>query len=165
MQRVSSLKSTTFALLSTLLLLWSVGVNAHTTEQSNAKQQAATLLDNLNTYSANADWDNYFSLYADNGIFIGTDVSEHWDKVQFEQYARPTKGWRYDLTSRKMTQQGDVIWFDEILHSESYGVSRGTGTLINTAQGWKIAQYHLSFPIPNQIAKEITSQITAAQAK
>ncbi|MGM8892316.1 nuclear transport factor 2 family protein, partial [Psychrobacter sp. 1Y1] len=83
--------------------------------------------------------------------------------AEFEQYARPTKGWRYDLTSRKMTQHGDVIWFDEILSNPSYGVSRGTGTLIKTTKGWKIAQYHLSFPIPNAIAKSITQQIKTAK--
>ncbi|MCL1050407.1 nuclear transport factor 2 family protein [Shewanella abyssi] len=146
-----------------MFVLFGFNTTAQTVSQSDDKQQAATLLNNLNTYSANADWDNYFDLYADNGIFIGTDANEHWDKVQFEQYARPTKGWRYDLTSRAMTQHGDVIWFDELLNSPSYGVSRGTGTLIKTAQGWKIAQYHLSFPIPNEIAKAITAEIIAAE--
>ncbi|MEZ9596572.1 nuclear transport factor 2 family protein [Shewanella sp. 10N.261.52.F9] len=128
------------------------------------KQQAAKVLDALNQYSSAADWDNYFALYDEQGIFIGTDANEHWDKATFEQYARPTKGWRYDLSSRKMTQHGDVIWFDELLMSPSYGVSRGTGTLIKTNKGWKIAQYHLSFPIPNSIAKSITKQIISASS-
>ncbi|MCK8043426.1 nuclear transport factor 2 family protein [Shewanella sp. 1CM18E] len=132
-------------------------------ELSQDKQQAANVLNALNQYSSTADWDNYFALYADDGIFIGTDVSEHWSKAEFEQYARPTKGWRYDLTSREMTQRGDVIWFDEVLSSPSYGVSRGTGTLIKTNGAWRIAQYHLSFPIPNNIAKSITKQIIASQ--
>lgn len=147
-----------------MLVLFGLNAAAQATNQDDDKQQAAALLDNLNLYSASADWDNYFDLYADNGIFIGTDVNEHWDKAQFERYARPTKGWRYDLSSRAMTQAGDVIWFDEVLNSPSYGVSRGTGTLIKTTQGWKIAQYHLSFPIPNEIAKSITAQIIAADA-
>ncbi|MCL1139716.1 nuclear transport factor 2 family protein [Shewanella pneumatophori] len=132
-------------------------------ELNQDQQQAANVLNALNQYSSTADWDNYFALYADDGIFIGTDVSEHWSKAEFEQYARPTTGWRYDLTSRKMTQRGDVIWFDEVLSSPSYGVSRGTGTLIKTNGVWRIAQYHLSFPIPNSIAKSITKQIIANQ--
>ena len=53
--------------------------------------------------------------------------------------------------------------FDELLNSPSYGVSRGTGTLIKTNGEWKIAQYHLSFPIPNGIAKKITAEIKKAQ--
>lgn len=156
---IKNIKPAPLTLYGTLWLLLSLCFSSQAAQSD--KQQAEALLNNLNIYSASADWDNYFSLYADDGIFIGTDASEHWNKAQFEQYARPTKGWRYDLKHRQMTQHGDVIWFDEILHSKTYGLSRGTGTLINTAQGWKIAQYHLSFPIPNKIAKRITAQIMA----
>ncbi|MCG9729183.1 nuclear transport factor 2 family protein [Shewanella sp. Isolate13] len=159
MLTLSSPKAWGLALL--LFIPFSMNLSANETPNSD-KQQAAAVLDALNQYSSAADWDNYFALYDEKGIFIGTDVNEHWGKAEFERYARPTKGWRYDLTRREMTQHGDVIWFDEILSSPSYGVSRGTGTLIKTANGWKIAQYHLSFPIPNAIAKSITEQIKAA---
>ena len=56
-----------------------------------------------------------------------------------------------------------VAWFDEILDSEQFGVCRGTGVLVRVdpgtaeggrlaedAQEWKIAQYHLTKPIPNE---------------
>lgn len=127
------------------------------------EQAAAQVLDKLNQYSSSADWDKYFALYRQDGIFIGTDASERWGMAEFERYSRPTKGWRYDLTSRHLVQHGDVILFDELLNSPSYGVSRGTGTLIKTKGEWKIAQYHLSFPIPNGIAKKITTEIKNAQ--
>lgn len=130
---------------------------------SNPDQQAAAqVLDLLNQYSSDADWDKYFALYRQDGIFIGTDASERWGMAEFEHYSRPTKGWRYDLTERHLIQHGDVILFDELLNSPAYGVSRGTGTLIKTDGNWKIAQYHLSFPIPNEIAKQITAEIKAA---
>ncbi|MEL4280189.1 nuclear transport factor 2 family protein [Shewanella mangrovisoli] len=127
------------------------------------EQAAAQVLDKLNQYSSSADWDKYFALYRQDGIFIGTDATERWGMAEFERYSRPTKGWRYDLTSRHLVQHGDVILFDELLNSPSYGVSRGTGTLIKTNGEWKIAQYHLSFPIPNSIAKQITAEIKNAQ--
>lgn len=127
------------------------------------EQAAAQVLDKLNQYSSSADWDKYFALYRQDGIFIGTDASERWGMAEFERYSRPTKGWSYDLTSRHLVQHGDVILFDELLYSPSYGVSRGTGTLIKTKGEWKIAQYHLSFPIPNGIAKKITTEIKNAQ--
>ncbi|EGT3626334.1 hypothetical protein FAP94_08005 [Morganella morganii] len=126
------------------------------------QQAAAQVLDLLNQYSSDADWDKYFALYRKDGIFIGTDASERWGMAEFEHYSRPTKGWRYDLTERHLIQHGDVILFDELLNSPAYGVSRGTGTLIKTDGNWKIAQYHLSFPIPNEIAKSITAEIKAA---
>lgn len=117
------------------------------------------LLNKLHESAISADWESYFSLYHPDAIFIGTDANERWNMVQFKQYATPTKGWRYDLQARHLLQIGDVIVFDEQLYSPSYGISRGTGALINTEQGWKIAQYHLSFPIPNDKAKRITSLI------
>ena len=132
------------------------------TSSSSDQQAAAQVLDLLNQYSSDADWDKYFALYRQDGIFIGTDASERWGMAEFEHYSRPTKGWRYDLTERHLIQHGDVILFDELLNSPAYGVSRGTGTLIKTDGNWKIAQYHLSFPIPNEIAKQITTEIKAA---
>ncbi|WP_232847232.1 nuclear transport factor 2 family protein [Shewanella nanhaiensis] len=124
--------------------------------------EAALVLDSLHKAASEADWNRYFSLYLPDAIFIGTDANEHWTMEEFQQYARPTQGWTYTLKSRKlntMQKLNKVIVFDELLDSQSYGVSRGTGTLVLTDMGWKVAQYHLSFPIPNEIAKEITATI------
>lgn len=149
-------------------------MHAQVTVQPNLMQQAtdkteqqaaAAVLDQLNRYSSNADWDNYFALYRQDAVFIGTDEHERWGMAEFEKYARPTKGWRYDLISRQLIQHGDIILFDELLISPAYGKSRGTGTLIKDHDKWKIAQYHLSFPIPNDIAKDITTQIQQAAKK
>ncbi|PIW60886.1 nuclear transport factor 2 family protein [Shewanella sp. CG12_big_fil_rev_8_21_14_0_65_47_15] len=126
------------------------------------EQAAAQVLDKLNQYSSSADWDKYFALYRQDGIFIGTDASERWGMVEFEGYSRPTKGWRYDLVERHLVQHGNIILFDELLNSPAYGISRGTGTLMKTDGVWKIAQYHLSFPIPNTLAKQITTEIKNA---
>ncbi|MFT5236095.1 MAG: hypothetical protein ACI90A_001461 [Shewanella sp.] len=156
--------------ISTLALADSTPVSSVTTPKAvNHNQvllEAAQVLDKLHQAASDADWDRYFSLYLPDAIFIGTDTAEHWTMDQFQQYARPTQGWTYTLTSRKINQLSGVdkvIVFDELLDSESYGVSRGTGTLIMTMKGWKIAQYHLSFPIPNEIAKEITATIKATE--
>ena len=56
-------------------------------------------------------------------------------------------------------------WFDELLDSEKYGTSRGTGILIRTDAGWKISQYHLTFPLPNDLADGITQQIQVFEAR
>ncbi len=130
-----------------------LAINQHTQLSPDA------VLDALHQYASSADWNNYFDLYLNKGVFIGTDASEHWDVTSFESYAKPTKGWRYMPTTRKLVRHNNVIVFDELLENQSYGLCRGTGTLIQTDNGWKIAQYHLSFPIPNGIAKSITKQI------
>lgn len=122
-------------------------------------QAVSALLNKLHESAASADWTTYFSLYHPQAVFIGTDNTERWNMVEFQRYAQPTKGWRYELQSRHLLQIDDTILFDEHLFSPAYGASRGTGALVHTEQGWKIAQYHLSFPIPNDKAKRITSLI------
>ncbi|QBF81947.1 hypothetical protein EXU30_03965 [Shewanella maritima] len=123
------------------------------------RQLINSLLNQLHESAETADWHLYFSLYHDQAVFIGTDATERWDMKLFRQYAEKTQGWRYELQSRKLIKVGDTVVFDEQLYSESYGVSRGTGAMVWTPQGWKVLQYHLSFPIPNDKAKRITSLI------
>lgn len=46
-----------------------------------------------------------------------------------------------------------------MLKNDSYGTTRGTGVLMKTRDGWRIVQYHLAIPIPNEIAKEVVARI------
>ena len=125
-----------------------------------------TVLDQFHQYAATGNWDAYFDLIAESGYFIGTDVGERWGKSEFRAYAGNRSGWVYHPRQRQvnLTPTGDSAWFHEILDSESYGTSRGTGVLFKTEQGWKIAQYHLTFPVPNPLAREITDRIKAFEA-
>lgn len=137
------------------------------TASADDKADISGVLDQLHANAGSASWDAYFSLYTDDAIFLGTDAGERWDMPTFKSYASPTKGWVYDMTERNidLTPDGDHAWFDELLMSAKYGVSRGTGVLIRTDAGWKIAQYHLVFPIPNDIAAGITQQIQTFEAR
>jgi ketosteroid isomerase-like protein len=127
----------------------------------NDKQAVSETLDAYHTAASKADWDTYFGLMSDDAIFLGTDANERWDKETFQSYATPTKGWTYTVTERHInfTPDGNSAWFDELLSNSKYGTSRGTGVLIRVNDGWKISQYHLTFPIPNDIADGITQQI------
>ena len=132
-------------------------------------------LDAFHIAAARADGKAYFDLFAPDGVFIGTDASERWTVEAFKAYALPLfakgKGWTY--VPRTGTRHialadipcGCVAWFDELLDNASYGTSRGTGTLILTSAGWKIAQYALTFPIPNDLAKEMTGKIKAFEKR
>ncbi|QSX36160.1 nuclear transport factor 2 family protein [Shewanella sedimentimangrovi] len=130
-----------------------------------AEEAPEAVLDKLHEYAASADWDKYFTLYTEDALFLGTDAGERWTMADFASYARPTQGWRYLPIQRHLLRHGDIIAFDELLDSPAYGQSRGSGVLVKTAGGWRILQYHLSFPIPNDIAKEITGRIRAAAGK
>ncbi len=131
------------------------------------KADVSGVLDQLHANAGSASWDAYFALYTDDAIFLGTDAGERWDKPTFRSYASQSNGWVYTMTERNidLTPDGDHAWFDELLVNAKYGTSRGTGILIRTNAGWKIAQYHLVFPIPNDLAAGITQQIQTFEAR
>ena len=54
---------------------------------------------------------------------------------------------------------GDTAWFDERLENEHYGECRGTGVLRKADGRWRIAQYNLSIPVPNDLASELVERI------
>ena len=125
------------------------------------------VLDDYHQAAANGEWDTYFDLMSDDGVFIGTDARERWVKQEFRQYSSGSNGWVYTPQERNIniTPEGQSAWFDEALLSQSYGSSRGTGVLIRTAAGWKISQYHLTLPIPNGMVRGITDQIKKYEAQ
>jgi len=126
-----------------------------------------SVLDGFHSAAAAADWETYFNLMSDDGVFLGTDAAERWTKSEFQAYASNRQGWIYTTQVRhiNLTPDGNSAWFDEILLSESYGTSRGTGVLIRTNDGWRISQYHLTFPIPNALAPRITDEIKRYEAQ
>lgn len=129
-------------------------------------------LDAFHAAAAHSDYKAYFDLFTPDGIFIGTDAAERWTLPAFKAYAKPAfdagKGWVYTPRSRRVTLAPVacrcVAYFDELLESKSYGTSRGTGVLIKGAGGWRIAQYALTFPIPNALAKDTTDRIKQYEA-
>lgn len=125
------------------------------------------VLDSFHEAAAAGDWPDYFALMSDDAVFLGTDAGERWPKAVFRDYAAGRSGWTYYPRQRhiNLMPDGNSAWFDELLDSVSYGTSRGTGVLIKTDDGWKISQYHLSFPIPNSLAGEITDRIKAFEAE
>ena len=137
---------------------------------ANNEKAVDDVLNSLHANASQANFDAYFDLYAEDAVFIGTDASETWDLQSFKNYAKPVfdrgKGWTYTKLERHIyfSSGGDVAWFDELLDNNSLGLTRGTGVLINTEDGWKVSQYHLTIPIPNDIARDVAKQIKSRQA-
>lgn len=127
--------------------------------------EVASTLDAFHAAAARADEAAYFDLIAPGGVFLGTDASERWEKEAFRAFARPYfsqgKGWTFVPRDRHvaLTGGGTIAWFDERLDSASYGECRGTGVLERTDGRWRILQYHLTIPVPNDLAKEIVARI------
>lgn len=156
-----------FPILVTLVL------PACATSQGRAPQAAeaavSRVLDDFHDAAAKADFERYFGHFARESVFLGTDATEHWTVEEFKEYARPSfdagRGWTYVPTSRHvyLSADRDTAWFDELLDNQSYGETRGTGVLVLEDGSWKIAQYHLTIPIPNELARQVVEMIRERQ--
>lgn len=136
--------------------------------QFGVQREAAAvdaLLDRFHDAASRADGEVYFSTFDPDAIFIGTDAGERWTTDEFREFAEPYfsrgQGWTYVPVRRfiEVDDSLDTAWFDEILENESYGTTRGTGVLVKHDDGWKIVQYHLTIPVPNEIAKDVVEMI------
>ncbi|UOE41841.1 nuclear transport factor 2 family protein [Chryseobacterium suipulveris] len=124
------------------------------------KKNVSKVLDDLNTFAANADFKNYFSLYAEESTFTGTDATEVWNKKEFMDYAKPHfdkgKAWSFKSLKRNITfsKDGKYAWFDELLETQMK-ICRGSGVLEKIGNTWKIRQYVLSMTVPNENSNEV----------
>ena len=133
----------------------------------NAEAQVAQVLDRLNQASSTADETTYFSLFAPDARYVGTDATEHWTMAQFRAFAEPwfkrDRAWSFPATSRTITiapiDCRCIAWFEEKLNSATYGETRGSGVMRLTDDGWKIEQYVLSLPVPNDKAAAVVALI------
>jgi len=132
---------------------------------SSASVAVAGVLDAWHAAAAAADEEKYFSYFAPDAVFLGTDPGERWTRDEFQAWAHPYfakgKAWSFKATSRRAAFANDrtVAWFDETLDTPNLGPCRGSGVLVATAAGWKIAQYNLSIPIPNALTDEFKARI------
>lgn len=147
------------------------GLQAHVAGDGAEQAAINAVLDGLHEAAAKADGQAYFSLYTEDGVFFGTDAGERWTIPEFKVYALERfatgTGWTYTPQERhiELAPMGNTAWFDEILWNEAYGTTRGTGALVRTPDGWKIARYHLTIPIPNDLAADMAAEIKAFEGK
>jgi hypothetical protein len=151
----------------TLIALAAAGPRAaaQTADGMFATGAVASVLDGFHAAAAAADEEKYFAALAPDAVFLGTDATERWTKDEFQKFAHPYfakgKAWTYKATSRWISFAPDrqVAWFDELLESPHLGKCRGSGVLVLHAGAWKIEQYNLSIPIPNDLADSVVKRI------
>lgn len=148
-----------------VVVLISIAIAAAGGELTAEESAVDQVLSSFHRAAAEADGELYFSLLADDAIYIGTDASERWTVDEFKAFAEPHfsngRGWTYTMTERHISigPSGKSAWFDEILWNDSYGTCRGSGVLVLVDGKWRLAQYHLTFPIPNELSREFTARI------
>jgi len=132
---------------------------------AGSRAEVGQILDALHRAAAEADFDAYFGLYAREAVFLGTDATERWTRAEFEAYARPYfdagRGWSYESVGRhvRVADGGETAWCDERLLNESLGETRGSGVVVREDGAWRVAQYNLTIPVPNEIAAEVVARI------
>jgi len=131
----------------------------------NHQEKINNTLDSLHYFASKADQKNYIDLFSKNAVFFGTDIQERWPINSFNSYVKSRFdtgiGWTYKMNSRNIFISKDfkTAWFDELVENESYGIFRGTGVLIFENNEWKISQYNLLLPIPNDYLKKYANEI------
>ena len=133
--------------------------------ETDGESAVAVALDAFHEAASRADPAAYFALMTDNVVFLGTDGSERWQGEAFRRFVSEHftqgRGWTYTPTERHIDVAGGGRWalFDELLQHERLGQCRGSGVLVRETDGWKIAQYNLSVPVPNEIVLDVARQI------
>jgi hypothetical protein len=113
----------------------------------------------------------YLRCFSEDAIFIGTDADEHWKLNEFaelcKRHFKNGRGWTYVSYERRITLNEDFrcAWFYERLKHKRYVDVRGSGVLIKIDNTWRIAQYVLSFPIPNELALPLAKQVRSLHKK
>lgn len=173
----TSLRVLALGLVLGFIAFWCAGTGPAEGEHTPAAPQDKSLrnhavwavLDRLHARAAAADFEGYFALYAPNAIFLGTDGTERWPIEEFKAYTKARfdtgKGWTYTARDRFIffSDDGRTAWFDEMLDNAKYGECRGSGVLVYGVDGtWRIAQYNLSKPIPNEQMEAVVEIIRAA---
>ena len=147
-------------ILAVLVVLTLSGCKSMMENQTISKANVNTTLDAWHKAAAEANYNDYFSLMADDAVFIGTDATENWNKTAFQAYAKPHfdkgKAWRFTALERHIyfDATGKTAWFDELLNTQMK-ICRGSGVLVKIGKEWKIKQYVLSMTIPNENSNEV----------
>ena len=138
---------------------------SHGLPRGAKERTALDALDDFHDAATRADAERYFGRFTQDGVFLGTDASERWSPPAFRRWAafafERESAWMFTPWSQHLTldSSGRIAWFDEQLDSRSYGTCRGSGVLRLVEGRWRVAQYNLSIPIPNALAKDFVERI------
>jgi uncharacterized protein (TIGR02246 family) len=153
------------ALLAIGLAAFVTSARAQPANVGSAAAAIGGVIDAWHASAAAADEEKYFSYFAPDAVFLGTDATERWTRDEFRAWAHPYfakgKAWSFKSVARSISIAPDrtVAWFDEALETPNLGPCRGSGVVVATEGGWKIAQYNLSIPIPNDLVDEFKGRI------
>ncbi len=133
-------------------------------DREQANEQINAILDAWHQAAAVADEDTFFGSIQDDGIYLGTDKSERWEKAVFEEwsskYFQRDTAWAFTPYDRQVYFADDnhTAWFEELLDTWM-GPCRGSGVLTLKEGDWKIAHYNLAMLIDNDDVQDVLKVI------
>ncbi|MFZ2874111.1 MAG: alpha/beta family hydrolase [Phycisphaerales bacterium] len=136
-----------------------------------ASKAIGLVLDDFHDAAAKADGERYFAHFAPGAVFLGTDPAERWTVEEFKEWSRPyferETAWTYTAGRRSVgvSPDGASAWFDEDLQNAKLGRCRGTGALVRTDRGWRITQYNLTVPVPNDLMGKVVEMMRAGSGQ
>lgn len=151
------------SLITVLILFFSCKTDIKVDTQKTSdeiKEEINTALDNWHKAAAEANFNNYFNLMTNDGVFIGTDATENWQIDAFKTFSKPYfdkgKAWSFKALERNIYVYDDkkIVWFDELLDTQMK-LCRGSGIMKLENKQWKVAHYVLSIAIPNENVSEV----------
>lgn len=152
------------ALLSACLFLIAFSAVAEPAPaEAETRRQVSAFIDEWHDDAAHARL-AYFDKMAKDGIYIGTDKTELWNRDEFKAWAKRfferKSAWAFKATKRNiyMSEDKKFIWFDELLDTQM-GVCQASGVIRKTDRGFEIQHYQLSIAVPNQVAGKVSGII------
>ena len=156
-------------ILAACLALFALTVSAAPASQADTRAKVNAFIDEWHDDAANARL-AYFDKMAKDGIYIGTDKTELWNRDQFKTWAKRfferKSAWAFKATKRNvyMSEDQKFIWFDELLDTQM-GVCQASGVIRKTDKGFEIQHYQLSIAVPNDVADKVTKTIKDFEAQ
>ncbi len=121
---------------------------------TDPKEAINQLMNNWHQAAAKADENAFFESMTPDGIYVGTDASERWNREEMRVWAKPYfdrgTAWSFTAKSRNISisKDGDIAWADEVLDTWM-GDCRSTAILVKKDQDWKIKYFHVAIAVPN----------------
>ncbi|WP_373553058.1 nuclear transport factor 2 family protein [Haliscomenobacter sp.] len=134
------------------------------TTAPDSQKEIVEVIDAWHLAAAKADEDQFFGAMSADGVFLGTDASERWQREAMRKDMQKAfdkeSAWDFKAKNRSIavSPDGRYAWWDELLDTWM-GVCRGSGVLERSGVEWKIKQYNLALMVPNDKIKKVMKLI------
>lgn len=153
--------------LAVLMFLTMTCARAAEPDDATFRAQVAAFIDTWHDDAAHGR-PAYFDKIAVDGVYIGTDKTEYWQREAFRVWAKPyfDKGsaWDFKAIKRNIYFSPDRrwVWWDEQLTTQM-GICQASGLMQVGPEGMAIQHYQLSLTVPNAALDKVQTVINDSE--